>query len=65
MGLLFLEKEESWTPTIKIQVRTLCIERLLFYPLHHGGLFKDYLYSPEIILCSMLTNNDECIRVYK
>ena len=39
----------------------LCIERLSFYPLHHGGLCKDYSYSPEIISCSMLTDNDECI----
>ena len=41
-----------------------CIERLSLYPLHHGGLCKDYSYSPEIISCSMLTDNDECIRVY-
>ena len=41
-----------------------CIERLSFYPQHHSGLCKDYSYSPEIILCSMLTNKDECIRVY-
>ena len=28
MGLLFLEKEESWTPTFEIQVRTLIISLL-------------------------------------
>ena len=36
----------------------------LLYPLHHGGLCEDYSYSSEIISCSMLTDNDECIRVY-
>ena len=43
-----------------------CIVRLSLYPLHHGGLCKNYMYaySPEIISCSMQTANNECIRVY-
>ena len=41
-----------------------CIERLSFNPQHHCGLCKVYSYSPEIISCSMLTDNDECIRAY-
>ena len=32
--------------------------------LTHSGLCKDYSYSSEIISCSMLTDNEECIRVY-
>ena len=45
---------------------TICVlyREVITYPLHHGGLCKDYCYSPEFISCSMLTDNDECIRVY-
>ena len=35
-----------------------CIQMLSLYPLHQGGLCKDYSYSPEIISCSMLTDNE-------
>ena len=41
-----------------------CIKRSSLYPLHHGGHCRDYSYLSEIISCSVLTDNDECIRVY-
>ena len=41
------------------------VVRLSLYPLHHGGLCKNYSHSPEIISCSMQTDNNESgIRVY-
>ena len=45
-------------------MHNIYVSYISLYPLHHGGLCKDYSYSPEIISCSMLTDNDECNRVY-
>ena len=45
-------------------MHVLYIKKLSFCPLHQGGQCKDSSYLSEIILCSVLTENEEYIFGY-
>ena len=50
MGLLFLEKEESRTPTFEIQVRTLCMKQKKLS--HHTSYFFGAFFFFFFFFCS-------------
>ena len=60
------KKKKKDNTNLKICPGIICFlyMEIIAYPLHHGGQCKDCFYLLEIIPCSVLTDNDECIRIY-